>query len=61
MRKYDVYSYSGEKRLGAFLNLETVDGEVKIWYLSVSGIINWGTREKVFLSEVKKYILPMPG
>jgi len=48
---YNVFNYKSKTKLGTFLNIETVNCEVKIWYLSNDGNIEYRYREDVYLKE----------
>jgi|AntAceMinimDraft_8_1070364.scaffolds.fasta_scaffold762631_2 hypothetical protein len=58
MRKYDVYFYQGDVKVGEFLNVETdsLSGDVNIWYLNSKGEIRRRFREDVYLKKVEKHV-----
>lgn len=56
MRAFDVYKFGTDEILGAFLNVETVNHEVKVWYLSLpDGIIRFAYREDIEIKEVEDF------
>lgn len=55
MRKFDVYLYKDDTNIGKFLNVETVDGWAKIWYLSNNGKIVSLPRNEVYIKELPHF------
>lgn len=48
----DVYDYKTKEKLGRFLSIETVNQEVKIWYLCEDGMImKSARREDIYMEE----------
>ena len=52
MKNFGVYTYKDNLFLGDFLNVETTQGEVKIWFLTSDGYVCWRFREDVCLKDL---------
>jgi len=54
--KYNVIEYGTDIKLGIFLNVETVNQEVKVWYYSSDDdLIKSAYRENIYLKEIEDF------